>query len=87
MNPVSAATSLLLLLLDVLRRRRWWRFEALQQEGGVEDKRHRNGDQSIHEYVQLRLAETVFPQPLEHFVLGQQVAWNGYTSNFHALGL
>jgi len=46
-------------LLGVLDRRWWRRLEALQQEGCVDHKGHRQGDQGVHKDVQLGLAEAV----------------------------
>ena len=49
-------------------------LEALQQECRVRDERHRNGEQGVHEDVQLGLTKPVLPQPLQHVLLVTQVA-------------
>ncbi len=50
-------------------------LEAEHEEQRVEDERGRQGDQAVHEEVELRLLEPVLGQPVEDLVFRQQVSW------------
>lgn len=49
-------------------------LEALEQEGGVEHEADGDRDQRVHEQIQLGLSEAILPQPIENFLLRQNVA-------------
>jgi hypothetical protein len=50
------------------------RLEALQQESGVYDEGDADGEQCVHEEVQLGLSEAVLPQPFQNISFGMDVA-------------
>lgn len=58
-----------LVLFGMLNRWRRCRLEALQQERRVDDEPEGGRDASVHQDVQLGLAEAVLPEPLQHVLL------------------
>lgn len=52
-----------------------WVLEASHQEHSVEDERRRDRDGGVHEDVQLRAAETVLSQPVQHLRLFFEVTY------------
>lgn len=65
-----------LFLSGVLLNFGWRRcgLEALKEEGCVEHETNGDRDQSVHEQIQFWLPEAILPQPIENFLLRQNVA-------------
>lgn len=53
----------------MLNRWRRCRLEALQQERRIDDEPESSCDTTVHQDVQLGLAEAILPEPLQHVLL------------------
>ena len=52
-------------------------LESEEEEGGVEDEGDGDGEDGVHEEVELHVLEAVLLQPRQHLRLRQQVVCNG----------